>query len=76
MFVQPDTHAPRQAGFECVYIRPAGDRFELVVQWIAMVGDDFTFEEEVIAAADTPNKLPIFSIGDNFVIPPPPWLRD
>jgi hypothetical protein len=61
---------------QCVYVRPIGERFELVAQWIAMVGDDFTFEEEVIATADTPNKLPLFSIGRDFVMPPAPWLRE
>jgi hypothetical protein len=63
---------PRRFTFQCLYVRPAGDRFELIAQWIAVINDDFTFDEQVLATADTPNDLPLDRIGRDFVMPSPP----
>lgn len=66
-----------ESNFECVYVRQEGNQFQLVGQWICCIGSDFTFDEEVLATADTPQGLPLLSIGRgfDFEMPPRPSLR-
>lgn len=61
--------------FQSVYVRPDGDRFQFVAQWVRIIGGDFTIDEEILATADTPNDLPLFSVGRDFSMAPRPSMR-
>lgn len=67
---------PQRRNFECIYIRPVGERFELVIQWVVTIDTDFTFDEEVLATSDTPLALIVYFASDTFQWPVPPSLRD
>lgn len=60
---------PLRRNFECIYMRPVGDQFELVAQRITTVNDDFTFDEQVLATSKTPQGLIEHYSSLNFIWP-------
>lgn len=67
--------AIHRSSFVCVYIRPTGDQFELVIQWIETIGTDFTFDEEVLLTSNTPRALLAYFHDPDFDWPVRPSLR-
>lgn len=56
--IVPPGEQGMQGSMESLYIRERADGlFELVQQCVTAIGDDFTFDEVILATAATPIKL-------------------